>query len=104
MPVGEALNHGISAMMVWDWASPKQFAWLPRWLRRPLVLRLMNLLWVPPWQPPRPDGMTIERYLAGEPMVSFDLRAGQEMVGHRLQYGDVIRVRVVRERGDAGLD
>lgn len=52
---------------------------------------------------PRADGVTIEGYLSGEPRVSFWLSAELGSVGYVPRYGDVIQIRVIRERNDARI-
>ncbi|WP_437755654.1 hypothetical protein [Sorangium sp. So ce1389] len=101
--VGENMRKGVSMMVVWQLVTPERFSWLPGWLRRPLVFRLMDWIESRADGHPRADGVTIERYLAGEPRVSLSLSTELSSVGYVPGYGDVIQIRVVRERNHARI-
>ncbi|AUX48769.1 uncharacterized protein SOCE26_103100 [Sorangium cellulosum] len=87
--------------VAWQLVTPEQFAWLPRWLRRPAVFRLIDRIDSPRAGQPCAGWVPTERYLAGEPRVSVSLSTELGSVGYVPRYGDVIQIRVVRERNDA---
>ncbi|KYF53960.1 hypothetical protein BE08_30010 [Sorangium cellulosum] len=90
-------------MVHWQLVTPEQFAWLPGWLRRPFVFRLMDRIDSRGTGHPPGDWVTTERYLAGEPRVSLWLSSELGSVDYVPRYGDVIQIRVVRERNDARI-